>query len=132
MPIVKRLVSAGLIPLAGVVALGCGSSVATTKPKTTSPPTTAATTTVSYTHLDVYKRQDHLSPCCRGQGDDPIAGRKGGTPRGHQLGPGESSFGCHALSGQAVEFGHVGPPPGKHGGVLAGKGVCSPLVDQRV
>ena len=45
MPIVKRLVSAGLIPLAGVVALGCGSSVATTKPKTTSPPTTAATTT---------------------------------------------------------------------------------------
>lgn len=48
MPIVKRLAAAAaLIPLTGVVALGCGSSVATTKPKTTSPPATATTTTTS-------------------------------------------------------------------------------------
>jgi len=47
MPIVKRLATAALIPLAGVVALGCGSTVATPAPKTTSPPTTAPATTTS-------------------------------------------------------------------------------------
>ena len=44
---VRRLAAAALIPVAGVVALGCGSSVDTTKPKTTSPPTTATPTTTT-------------------------------------------------------------------------------------
>jgi hypothetical protein len=45
--VVRRLAVAALIPLAGVIALGCGSSVSTTPPKATSPPTTAPTTTTS-------------------------------------------------------------------------------------
>src|SRR5664280_81674 len=49
MPIVKRLALAALVPLAGVVGLGCGSSVATTTPKTTSPSTTAPPTTTTST-----------------------------------------------------------------------------------
>jgi hypothetical protein len=45
MPNMKQLATAALIPLAGVVALGCGSPVATNRPKATSPPTMATTTT---------------------------------------------------------------------------------------
>ena len=40
----KRIAVAALIPMAGMAALGCGSSVAATKPKTTSPATTAPAT----------------------------------------------------------------------------------------
>jgi len=47
MPIVKRFAAAALIPVAGIVTLGCGSSVATTTPKTSSPPTTAAGSTTT-------------------------------------------------------------------------------------
>ena len=47
MLIVRRLAVVALIPVAGMVALGCGSSVATTKPKTTSAPTAATPTTTT-------------------------------------------------------------------------------------
>ena len=40
----RRLAAVALIPVAGVVALGCGSSVGTTKPKATAPPTSAVPT----------------------------------------------------------------------------------------
>jgi hypothetical protein len=49
MPVVKRLAVAALILVAGMVALGCGSSVATTKQKSTSTPTTAPSTTATST-----------------------------------------------------------------------------------
>jgi len=44
---VRRFGVVALIPLVGVVALGCGSSVTTTKPTATSPPTTAVSTTTT-------------------------------------------------------------------------------------
>jgi hypothetical protein len=47
MLIVRRLAAAALIPVAGVVALGCDSSVGTTKPKATAPVTSAPPTTTT-------------------------------------------------------------------------------------
>jgi len=47
MLVMRRIAVVALIPLAGIAALGCGSSVATTKPKTTSPSTTAPATTTT-------------------------------------------------------------------------------------
>ena len=47
MPVVKQFAGATVILVAGIVVLGCGSSVATTKPKSTSPVTTATTTTTT-------------------------------------------------------------------------------------
>ena len=47
MRMMRRLAVFALTPVAGIVALGCGSTVATTKPKTTSPPTTAPATTTT-------------------------------------------------------------------------------------
>jgi hypothetical protein len=49
MPVMKRLALTALIPMAGVVALGCGSSAATIKPST-SPSTTAPGTTTTATN----------------------------------------------------------------------------------
>jgi hypothetical protein len=43
----RRLAAAALIPVAGVVALGCGSSIGTTKPNATAPATSATPTTTT-------------------------------------------------------------------------------------
>jgi len=71
MPIVKRVAAIALIPMAGVVALGCGSSgtariassTSTTVAPTTAPPTTATATTA----IPTTSPTSGVGPCTSGQ-----------------------------------------------------------------
>ena len=71
MPIVKRVAVAALIPMAGVVALGCGSSgttkiassTSTTVAPTTAPPSTATATAV----IPTTSPTSEVGPCTSGQ-----------------------------------------------------------------
>jgi hypothetical protein len=72
MLMMRRLAVFALTPLAGMVAVGCGSSVATTKPKTTSPSTTALATTTTSTPTPTTASPPTTavaggSPCTSGQ-----------------------------------------------------------------
>ena len=65
----------------------------------------------------------------RSQGHDPIPGRVAGTSTGLDLCAAQPSLSCHFLSGQAVQFGHVGPAPGEHRRVLARSDIGRPRLD---